>query len=141
MMNSNNLTPHVEEPKKKQVTIESSSTGVSFIVRGVEDEEMKKKLREMGGHWNTRVRGYMVPANKLDQVCGMVGLEKDIELTDPRKLITVQFTQSFKWSGEMTVAEQKLKQAGLQKKTGKGNVWTGDLTLVNNFFAQFAVTE
>ncbi len=123
-----------------QLEIQATSSGASFFVLGVKgNDEIKKKLKEMGGKHNGHVRGWVFPSRKLADVCEALGLENNVDLVDPRKIITVHFVQKLQWPGEMSVAEAKMKELGMAKKTGKGNEFTGDLTQALAFLKAFNI--
>jgi len=137
---NNNNQGVVQERKPTQLNIVGAESGTCFFVTGVNgNEEIKTKLKGLGGYFNSHTKGYKFKSKDLEKVCQSLGLEPNIVLTDPRKVINLEFIQKFKWPGDMSVAEQKLKEAGLTKKGGKGNTWQGDLSNIQAFFAAFNV--
>lgn len=128
----------VEEPQK--IEIEPTSSGASFFVKGVSgNEELKQKLKDIGGVYNTHSRGYLFKARDEAAVYQVLGLVKNLTLSDPGKMIEVQFTQKFQWNGDMRVAEEQLKAIGMVK-AGRGNVWSGDLAKASVFAKTFSST-
>jgi len=122
-----------------KLEIVPSSTGQSFFVKGAYGNEIiKKKLKELGGHHNAHEKGWKFPTRKMAEVCAALGLEPNVDLVDPRKVVNVQFNQKFQWPGDMSILEQKMKEAGLEK--GKGNVYTGDLSKANTFLHLFNIS-
>lgn len=134
-----------EQPAKtkvEEVRIEQSESNTCFFVMGtVKGSELRKKVMELGGARNQRVKGYKFPARDLERVCTALGCEKNVNLIDPRQTIQVEFTQKLQWSGDMAEAEARLSALGLTKKSGKTNVWVGDLAQAAQFSHAFGVTE
>lgn len=130
--------PAVEE-NPVELRIEAGSSGACFFVLGVNgNEDVKKKLKDLGGCFNSRMRGYKFATKQIETVCKAFDLEEtNIKLRDPRQMITIQLQSEVHWDNDMSVAEQKLKEIGLKKKSGKGNVWQGDLNKAEKFFAMF----
>lgn len=127
-----------EEQEPTKLEILPTSTGESFVLVGASgNDEIKKKIKALGGHYNGRMKGWIFPAGKQDVVCKELGMHSNTDLIDPRKLITVEFSQRLQWPADMAVLEQKMKDLGLVKKSGKGNVYTGDLSKVAGFLKSF----
>ena len=121
-----------------KVAIESTQSKTSFKVTGTAgNDELKKVLTELGGAYNSRVKGYIFQADRYDEVCKRLGINGDINLVDSRKTVTVDFTQSFQWNGDMEEVNDSLKRLGLRKKQGTGNSWQGELSQAANFLAAF----
>jgi len=121
-----------------KVIIEPTNSQTSFKVTGTAgNEPLKQALSELGGAYNSRVKGYIFQADRLQDVCRRLGMNTAINLVDSRKTITVDFTQSFQWNGDLEQAAELLKRLGLRKKQGSGNSWQGDLSQANNFLHAF----
>lgn len=121
-----------------KVVIEPTGSQTSFKVTGTAgNEPLKAALSELGGAYNSRVKGYIFQADRLGEVCRRLGINSAINLVDSRKTITVDFTQSFQWNGDLEQAADILKKLGLRKKQGSGNSWQGDLSQANQFLAAF----
>jgi hypothetical protein len=124
------------EPTKLEII--PSSTGESFFVVGASgNDELKKRIKSLGGHYNHRVRGWKFHVSKQTEVCTALGMASNVDLVDPRKVVTVEFTQKLQWPGDMTVIEQKMKDLGLTKKAGKTNTYVGDLSKAPGFLQSF----
>lgn len=125
-----------------KITIIEGESKSCFFVCGVsKGSPLRKKIKAMGGVRNARMQGYKFAARDLDAVCGSLGVEKNVNLVDPRQTIQLEFTQKVQWPGDMAIAEQRLTAVGLTKKTGKGNVWVGDLSQAGTFLQAFGITQ
>lgn len=132
-----NPAPNGEEEATK-LEIIPTSTGESFVVVGASgNDEIKKKIKSLGGHYNHRMKGWVFNVSKQADVCRELGMVPNADLIDPSKVITVEFSQRVQWQGDMAVVEQKMKDLGLTKKSGKGNVYTGDLSKAPAFLKSF----
>jgi hypothetical protein len=132
--------PGAVQPAAK-LEIVPSSTARSFFVKGAYgNDDLKKKLKELGGHHNAHEKGWKFPTRKMAEVCAALDLQPNVDLVDPRKVVVVEFTQQFQWPGDMSILEQKMKEVGLEKRS-KGNVYTGDLNKANAFLRVFNVSS
>jgi|SRR5579885_1736345 len=132
--------PAAEDAAPSKLEIVLGDTGQCFFVIGAYgNADLKKKLKELGGHNNSHSKGYKFPARKMEEVCTALGLQPNVNLVDPRKVVTVTFEQKFQWPGDMALLEQKMKDIGLQKKK-KDNVYTGDLSKANAFLQVFNIS-
>lgn len=121
-----------------KVVIEATNSQTSFKVTGTAgNEPLKQALSDMGGAYNSRVKGYIFQADRLQEVCKRLGINSAINLVDSRKTVTVDFTQSFQWNGDLDQLAENMKKLGLRKKQGTGNSWQGDLSQANQFLAAF----
>jgi hypothetical protein len=126
---------------KSEIRIVASDTGTAFFVTGVHgNEDVKKVLKELGGAHNSHMGGYMFAGRHLKKVCEALGLQSNINVIDPAKLIHIEFTQTLQWPGNMADAEAMLKQCQLTKKSGGKNAWTGDLSKLRQFEQVFNIT-
>ena len=131
-------------PKEKTVNLEifEGSSHACFFVTGVNgDESIKTILRDLNGHYNTRMKGWRFPRKNYEEVCKQLNIKPTIKLSAPGKVITVTLQQKFQWPHDMSMANQKLKEIGLKKRTGKTNDWSGELTDVQvaKFFDVFNI--
>lgn len=128
-----------------QITITEADTGTAFFVHTGGNEEVKEKLKELGGTHNSHARAYRFPSRDMEKVVaalqqfGVSGVNKPVGLVDPRKVIEVTFEQKFQYPGDMAEAEAKLKELGLSKKGGRSNAWTGDLAKAGLFLQAFGI--
>lgn len=125
-----------------KITIVEGDSKSCFFVCGIsKGSPLRKKIKAMGGVRNARMQGYRFAARDLDAVCSALGVEKNVNLVDPRQTIQLEFNQKVQWPGDMAEAEKRLTAVGLTKKPGKGNVWTGDLSQAGTFLQAFGITR
>lgn len=111
------------------IQIVPSSSGTSFIIKGVKgNKELKKTIISLGGSRNSRGGGgYIFPARDLQRVCEALGLQSGVNLVDPRKTVEVTFTEKLQWAGDMASLEAYFKSIGMVKENGKMNSWHGNM--------------
>jgi hypothetical protein len=125
-----------------KITIVEGDSKTCFFVCGLsKGSPLKKTIKAMGGIRNARVQGYKFPARDLDLVCSKLGVEKNVNLVDPRQTIQLEFNQKVQWPGDMAEAEKRLTAVGLTKKAGNGNVWVGDLSQAGTFLQAFGISQ
>lgn len=135
---------HQEVSAHDDIEITQSESGSVFFVHAGKNDALKKKLKEIGGVFNSHKRGYRFFTRDLEAVLSAlkefgITSERPLNLVDPRTLIEVTFTQQFQWGGDMKIAEERLTQIGLTKQGGRGNLWNGDLSKAGVFLQAFGI--
>lgn len=129
------------------ITITEAETGTAFFVHTGGNEQVKEKLKELGGIHNSHIRAYKFPARDMPRVIdeltkfGLGDVQRPVGLVDPRKVIEVTFDQKFQYPGDIAEAEAKLKELGMTKKAGRSNAWTGDLAKAGLFLKAFGISH
>lgn len=118
----------------------STTSGASFCVSGIARNDAAKAICvKHNGAWNGRMGGYVFGSSKYAEVCRDLGLECNLAMVDPAKSVTVHFTETFQWDGDMAQLNEMFTQFGMRRKQGGVNEWSGNLGQASRFTAAFAV--
>jgi hypothetical protein len=130
-----------------EISIIQAETGTAFFIRftGTGYDDLKAKVKEIGGTYNGRVRAWKFPVSQQEEVNALLAeygaAHQSLHMVDPNKIITVEFTQRFQWPGDMAQAEERLKQLGMVRKAGPKQIWTADLSKATPFLNAFGISQ